>query len=225
MGLCAGVLVAGSAWGQPSFNVNQSYSVGLAIPDNDPTGLAVTESFSAPGIFSISQLTVSLNITGGANGDFYAYLQHGSGVSVLLNRVGRDSGNSIGYANPGMNVTFDDTAVNGDIHTYQLTLNPGVSQLTGTWQPDGRTIDPSLSLTSSPRTAPLSGFNGLDPNGNWTLFVADLDPGGIGTLQSFSLDVTGIPEPRTIWLLALGGISLVVGRGLAIRLNKATSVK
>jgi subtilisin-like proprotein convertase family protein len=226
LGLCASVLAAGSALASPpTFNVSQNYNIGLAIPDNDPTGLAVTESFSALGISSISQLTVSLDITGGANGDFYAYLQHGSGVSVLLNRVGRDSGNSIGYANPGMNVTFDDTAVNGDIHTYQLTLNPGASQLTGTWAPDGRTIDPSLSLTSSPRTAPLSDFNGLDPNGNWTLFIADLDPGGIGTLQSFSLDVTGVPEPGTCWLLALGGISLVVARVFAMRLNKTTSAK
>jgi subtilisin-like proprotein convertase family protein len=219
LGLCASVLAAGSAWGQPTFNVSQSYTINSAIPDNDSTGLAITESFSAPGLISISQLTVSLDITGGENGDYYAYLVHDTGMSVLLNRVGRDSGNSFGYADAGMNITLDDTASSGDIHVYQLTLNPGGGQLTGTWQPDGRTIDPSLSLTSSPRTAPLSDFDGLDPNGNWTLFIADVDPGGVGTLQGFSLNVTGVPEPGTVWLLVLGGISLVVGRGFGIRLK------
>jgi len=213
LGLCASVLAAGSVWASPpTFNVNQNYSIGSIIPDNNPSGLGLTESFSAPGMAAITSLTVTLDISGGANGDYYAFLQHGPGFSVLLNRVGRDSGNAFGYGDSGLNVTLDDSAVNGDIHTYQLTLNPGGGALTGTWAPDARTDDPGLVLTTSPRNAPLSSFNGVDPNGNWTLFITDLSPGGVGTLQSFDLNVTGVPEPATVWLLALGGLGLFLGR-------------
>ena len=33
---------------------------------------------------------MTLNLSGGWNGDLYAYLVHNSGFAVLLNRVGRN---------------------------------------------------------------------------------------------------------------------------------------
>jgi hypothetical protein len=42
-----------------------------------------------------------------------------------------------------------------------------------------------------PRTAFLSSFKGLDPNGEWTLFVADLSAGNISTLVSWGLNIEG----------------------------------
>jgi len=118
--------------------------------------------------------------------------------AVLLNRVGRTQGNGFGYAGGGVDVTLADSAANGDIHSYRLVANPAGSVLTGAWAPDARNIDPAFSLDTSSRSAFLSLFYGLDPNGSWTLFVADASAGGASTLNSWGLQVVGVPEPRTI---------------------------
>jgi subtilisin-like proprotein convertase family protein len=206
-----GVLAAGSVFGQ-TFNTDMTYAIGQTIPDGSVNGLALTENFSAPSIANITSLQVTLDIAGGFNGDYYAYLTHGTGFSVLLNRVGRDAGNSLGYADSGLNVTFDDTSAN-NIHQYQLTINPAGGALTGTWAPDGRNVDPATVTTASPVTADLSSFTGLDPNGQWTLYLVDADPGGVGTVESFGLDVTGttVPEQSTT-----GGLVLLAGTGLCL---------
>ena len=61
--------------------------LGQVIPDNDHSGVAFALNFGDAGL-NISDLKVSLNISGGWNGDLYAYLSHGSDYTVLLNRVG-----------------------------------------------------------------------------------------------------------------------------------------
>lgn len=197
-------------------NIKTNYNVNLRIPDNDASGLASTKSFiSSFLITNITDLNVTLNIAGNFNGDLYGTLVHGSGFSVLLNRAGKRAGNDIGYGDPGFNVTLDDQAA-ADIHTYRLTLAGNndtalSSALTGTWQPDGRNIDPGLVLNTDPRTALLASFNNLNPNGDWTIFLADLSPGGTSTLVSWGLDVTGVPEPSQIALWVLGGLGLCFG--------------
>jgi subtilisin-like proprotein convertase family protein len=163
----------------------------LAIPDNDVTGVANNITLNTA-INFITGVTVTLDVEGGFNGDFYAYLRHGStGFAVLLNRVGSTSGNAYGYADAGLNVSFSDTAANGDIHVYQNVLNPGGAMLTGLWQPDGRNVSPFSALDTSPRNALLSSFDGMDANGLWTLFVSDVSPVGSGTLVDWSVTVTG----------------------------------
>ena len=124
-------------------------------------------------IASIDAVTVTLEIAGGWNGDYYAYLQHGTGFSVLLNRPSRTV---LRPAGGGMTITIDDAAA-AELHILSAS-----GSITGTWQPDARSIDPGVVLDTSPRTAMLSGFNGLDPNGSWTLFVADVSTGDQGTL-------------------------------------------
>jgi subtilisin-like proprotein convertase family protein len=189
------------------------FNPNLAIPDNSTVGVADTQIISMPaGI--ITGIRLSVNIAGAPaasnafNGDFYAYLQHASGFTVLLNRTGRTGANPFGYGYSGFDVTFDDGAVNGDIHSYRDLVNPAGGALTGTWQPDGRVTNPNSVLLADPRPALLSSFNGLDPNGAWTLFVADVSPIGTGVLKNWTLDLTvaPIPEPGTIGfgILVLG---------------------
>jgi subtilisin-like proprotein convertase family protein len=195
------------------------FATSLTIPDNDPNGVASTGVFDTSQFISISSVQVSLNIVGGFNGDFYAYLRHGAtGFAVLLNRPGVTAANLFGYADSGINVTFNDTAPNGDIHTYQNVAKPNGGTLTGTWQPDGRTADPAVVMDTSARTAFLSSFDGLDPNGAWTLFVSDNSPVGIGDLEGWSLTISGqsIAAPvaeggSTLLLLGLGWVALVLG--------------
>lgn len=176
-----------------------NYNVGsVAIPDGNPAGYANAQT-PASSINVITNVTVSLNISGGYNGDLYAYLTHatpgGTGFTVLLNRVGSTTLNPFGYSDSGFNVTLSDTAANGDIHIYQTVVNPLGGAITGTWQPDGRNIDPDFSLNTTPRTTQLASFNGLSALGGWTLFVADVSGGSVSTINSWSMTVQGISSP------------------------------
>ena len=194
----------------------------VTIPDNDPNGCQ--DSRDLTGISgTISDVEVTLNISGGFNGDLYVWLSHGTGLSILLNRVGVSSSSSVGYGNTGFgpdaqqnNFTFDDQATQ-DVHFYQAssyTLNAN-GQLTGMWQPDGRILDPESSASSfdtAPRSNLLNVFNGLDPNGEWTLFAADLSSGNISTLTGWGLVITVVPEPSTFALVGLGTAALMISR-------------
>jgi subtilisin-like proprotein convertase family protein len=189
----------------------ESYSfngLNLLVPDGNPAGLANVQTISS-GIALISEISISLQLSGTYNGDLYAYLSHGaSGFAVLLNRTGRTGSAAFGYNDDGFNVTFSDTAPAGDIHVYQDSTTLGVGiPLTGIWQPDGRNIDPDSVTNLSPRSALLSSFNASDANGDWTLFVADMSTGDAHTLQSWGMTITGIPEPSQ---LLLGGTTLLL---------------
>jgi hypothetical protein len=140
---------------------------------------------------------VTLNLTGGWNGDIYAYLYHDGVMSVLLNQVGTPVNSGLGYGDSGFNVTLSDTAADS-IHNYQAdspTITAGVVQ--GTWQPDG---------------AGLSIFDGMDASGDWSLYLVDESPGGVMTLNSWGLQAEVVPEPTTLALSALGGLGLLLFR-------------
>ena len=89
---------------------NSGFQNGGVIPDGQLTGWTDTRSL-AGAAGQITDVSVTLNLSGGWNGDLYAYLVHGSGFAVLLNRVGRDTGNAAGYGTAGMNVTLSDAAM------------------------------------------------------------------------------------------------------------------
>src|SRR5262245_44186625 len=95
-----------------------SFSVNQVVPDGQPAGFSDTHSIVS-GISQTVSVQVGLNIVGNYNGDLYCYLQHGSALSVLLNRTGRTAGNSFGYDDSGFNIALSDVAVNGNIHTYR----------------------------------------------------------------------------------------------------------
>ncbi len=182
-----------------------TWTVNATIPDNDDVGYTNTQTLLVPDLSEIQSVTVALNFSGGWNGDLYAYLVHGAGFAVLLNRPGRDTATPDGAASVGMTINLDDAAAT-DIHTG-IPMSGG--PVTGTWQPDGRTADPLAVVAADPRTALLSSFAGLDANGNWTLFVADQSAGGVSTLQSWTLTVTGIPEPAVLLLAGIAPLVLL----------------
>lgn len=201
------LIVVGSVQGQTLTNVSFT-SVNQLIPDGNPIGMSSTTNFSGiPG--TVTSVTVNLDITGGFNGDLYAYLAGpAGGFAVLLNRTGVTAGNANGYSDSGFNITLSDGSPN--VHLYQLDTSPG-GQLTGTWGPDGRNIDPQSApnLFDSASTATdLSSFVGNTADGTWTLFVADMSSGGQSTLVSWGLSVVTVPEPQT-WALVVGGMGVL----------------
>ena len=86
------------------------------VPDGDLNGLVDARTLSGlEG--TLSHVSVSLNLTGGFNGDLYVYLFHRdpslkAASAILLNRPGLSEANDVGYADAGFgpNFTFDDLA-------------------------------------------------------------------------------------------------------------------
>jgi subtilisin-like proprotein convertase family protein len=201
------------ALGQTS-ETNFTFSVNQAIPDGNVLGMTLATNLSITG-GNISSVTVGLDITGGFNGDLYAYLAGpNGGFAVLLNRVGvSNNATAFGYSDGGFNVTFSDAAANS-IQYYQNYTNPAGGRVLGSWQPEGITIDPltnnPTAFFGAPQNAMLGSFAGTDPNGTWTLFVADMSAGGTGTIVSWNLDVVTVPEPQ-VWMLGLACLALLAG--------------
>jgi subtilisin-like proprotein convertase family protein len=202
------VVVCGTAGNLPAALFTDNAN--MVIPDGGGALNTLSRSVNVTGMGTrLADISVILNVSGGYNGDLHAYLRAPDGsMSVLLNRVGRTSGNSFGYENTGFNVTLSDHAAY-DIHGYQ-THSPsynGSGQLTGMWQPDARNHDPAITLDTSTRNAYLSSFNDSNPNGNWTLVFSDWAAGEASTLVSWSLDITAVPEPVTVALGIFGAIA------------------
>ena len=191
----AGALASAHASLYSIGNVNGSgTSLNLEIPDANPSGLtsSLLVSGAAP---SLTSLSVTLNISGGNNGDLYAYLSYNGILVTLLNRVGTGTGSPIqsafGYSTAGFNnVTLDDSASGGSIHNVQ---NPGSL--------------PTISYTADGGS--LASFNGVNPNGTWTLFFADEAGGNTSTLNGWSLGITAVPEPVNVALGVFMGLVVV----------------
>ena len=197
-------------FGLPSGSTYTANSTGASpIPDNNGSGVSFNLNFNDTGVDQISAASVTFTISGGYNGDLYAYLSHGDSIVVLLNRIGRTTGNGDGSATSGFTTFTLNSSSATDVHGITGTAG---QPLTGTYAPDGRNILPSSSVATfdaANRTATFSTLVGAEnPNGNWTLFFADVSPGFSGSLTSWSVSVdafaTPVPEPITWAMLSFG---------------------
>jgi subtilisin-like proprotein convertase family protein len=181
-------------------------SPGQVITDEDLNGLSSTITLSAPSS-EITSVSLTLDIAGAPiayNGDYYAYLQFGSGLIVLLNSI--DS-SIVPFGSPGSGINV--TLIDGNPNIGTAPYSAG-QPLTGTYSPQGGGASTGSSLGNT--------FDGMNPNGSWTLFIADESPGGVGELVDWSLDVTanttssvGVPDNGSTWaLLVLGGLGMAV---------------
>lgn len=160
-----------------------------AIPDAQyPVGISSSIDVSgAEG--PLTGVTVTLNIAGGWNGDLYGYLSYNGTLVTLLNHVGTGSGDAVqfvaGFSTSGFNnITLADSGAGGNIHDVETPVS-GIS-----YGADGGT---------------LASYNGMDPNGTWTLFLADSSAPNQSTLEGWSL-VTEVPEPVNIALAVFGAV-------------------
>lgn len=187
--LCGGATSASTV-------ISHSWTVSTTVPDNSSTGWSDTRTIVSPE-GSITDVQVNLKLSGGFNGDLYAYLAHDSGFAILLNRPGRTAGNPDGSFTTGIDAVFS-SAAGMDAH-HAAGFN-------GTFQPDGRNISPYLVTDATPRTALLTSFLGGDPSGDWTLFIADLSPLYQSTVLEWGITITAdavaVPEPSPIFAAA-----------------------
>lgn len=172
--LLGALAIHGLAYADVTFNVH------TYIPDGNAVGLP------APGKVSglsgvISSISLGINLTGGYNGDLFAYLEAPNGATVaLFNQPGVTENDPFGFGGSGLAITLS-AAGTSKFQTANET--PGLV-VTGDFQPTGS----------------FATLNDLDPNGTWTLFVADLaDGGGLAELNTWSLNIgtvpAAVPEP------------------------------
>jgi hypothetical protein len=159
----------------------------LDIPDGNPVGVVSTVATSGYGF--ISSVTVTLNISGGNNGDLYAWLSY-DGVRVsLLDLPGVSPGNPLGDTGSGYDVTLVESGGSGVF--------------------DGSQTAGTLNLSG------LGEYNDYGRTGTWTLFIADLSGGDTGDSQLISWGVTAVPEPVTEALavfVLFGAVARLVAR-------------
>ena len=200
------------------FDVNQ------AVPDSDPTGLQNTQTLSGLNP-KIDYIEAYLKLSGSPDafsGDYYVTLiGPNGGFSVLLNRAGRTLSAPLGYSDNGFDITFSVGAPDAHLYQNNSPVFDGQFRLTGTWDADGRNVDPDLVLDTDSRTAGLDVFNGLTPNGNWTLFIADMNQNGTVMLDSWGLNInTVVPEPASAMLVFFGA-----GVGVAFHRARRTAMR
>jgi subtilisin-like proprotein convertase family protein len=173
-------------------NLTLTATPNLVVSDGNPAGL--TSRLNVSGMSGlITDTTVDLNVTGGFNGNLYADLVSPQGkMVVLLNPAGMSSGNYFGSGN-----------------TVSLNITAG-GQLAYTWMSASQTIAPSYSVPdafdAAPTSSTLADLDDSSPNGDWTLFVADLSGGSQSTVVSWGLTVMTVPEPQT-WILVGGSLA------------------
>jgi hypothetical protein len=170
----------------------------IDIPDGNPVGVTRTLTESGLGS-SISNVTLTLDISGGNNGDLYAYLSYGGQLVTLLNRPGVTGGNPLGYTDPGYNNVILSDGGYANINSYG---GSGGAQVTGTYNAADGTV------------AFQTAYRGLNPNGTWTLFIADLSGGDSSDSQlvNWDLNITAVPEPGAVALGVFGMLIIVVSR-------------
>ncbi|HYG22065.1 MAG TPA: PEP-CTERM sorting domain-containing protein [Verrucomicrobiae bacterium] len=188
------------------------FDVDLTIGDPQDPPMVFLQTIGDSPILSITRVEIGLHLVGtspdnGFASDMFVSLNADFGpTSILLNRVGMSSGDPIGFFYDGWNVTFRDGAPAGDIHVW----DQGTGVLTGTYEPDGRTLP-----FDTERLSLLEVFNGRPANGEWRLAVGDLSEGAEMKLVSWSLTFSGetvIPEPSSHALLGLGIAALALRR-------------
>ena len=101
--LLAGLLMLAATVANATLYTYSFTGINAAIPDANPGGYVNVQTVNlgtlpADGTTTeITDINVSLNISGGYNGDLYGYLVHSSGFAVLINRIGRDGSNPFAF--------------------------------------------------------------------------------------------------------------------------------
>ena len=131
------------------------------VPKSIPDFTPVISELNVSGLSNaIADLNVTLNINHTWNADLDVFLISPSGTEIELFT---DVGGSSDNFN---NTTLDDEAT--------TSITAGVAPFNGSFKPEGL----------------LSGLDGEDPNGTWQLKIIDDEGGIVGTLNSWSLNIT-----------------------------------
>jgi subtilisin-like proprotein convertase family protein len=181
----------------------------LAIPDSGsstPYPSTITVSGATHGV---DKVTVRLSLTHDLPEDIDAMLVGPRGQAVML--MSDVGSNQLASAT---SLRFDDAAAEPVPDTI----------VAGTFRPtneDGGDLDafPAPAPATSPGGA-LSAFKGTDPNGTWSLYVVDDEPGDSGAIGSWTLSITDAPRSVLAWAPAAYAVPEAAGSA-AVTITRA----
>lgn len=194
------------------------------LPISESGPVTATIDISASGSWAITDLRISLNISGGRNSDISVILRapgENAPYIYLINRPGRGDpisdvlGGGLYAMDSGFLITISDHAMQ-DLHWYRGW--PGIGggpprKITGEFQPDGRNVSPQapgFTFLLAERVSLAAVFRNVNPVGQWTLELRDWNPAGpTATLNGWTLEITAVPEPVETALMAFTGLLLV----------------
>lgn len=116
----------------------------------------------------------------------------------------------------------------GAVSNVNYTFTDGNPSMPFIGAPPSGTYAPTpFHFVAYPAPAPglpygttMSAFNGIDPNGTWSLYVVDRFSGDAGSIRSgweLTITTSEVPEPSTLMLIGLGAALLVARRRTALR--------
>lgn len=190
----------------------------LSIPDAN-TSVPYPLTFNVAGVTG-PVTNVSLTLTGYTHSftnDVSMMLVGPTGAGMIV-----FSGGAINSVT-GINLTFMDGGAvwptapsNLTPGTYQPTIDiNGVSRTFPAPAPSIPGVNP---IGAAPGLSSFALFNGLDPNGTWSLYSADFVGGDSGSVTSVSLNITtldspsAVPVPPTAFAFVAGLIGFVSAR-------------
>lgn len=172
--------------------------VGFAIPDADPAGSSSSIVVNLAPAEIITGVNVSLN--GLAHtwvGDLSATLTGPGGSIDLMFRPGQIGGAGFG----------DSADLDGD-YTF---ADGGADFLAATGTtPGGSVVPVGTYAPTTANGAPTSFagvFGGSTTNGIWTMAISDNAAGDLGSIDSWTLNITSVPEPSSFLAVGLVAIS------------------
>jgi subtilisin-like proprotein convertase family protein len=180
--------------------------LGLAIPDDDPTG--VSSTISVPDGFAISKLAVVVVMDHTWVGDLIFTLTGPDGTTITLaDRPGTDDPSL--DAGDSSNLSTDHPLFFGDLSPIPAEMM-GAGSCTNTDSVIGldchRWYAPDQSLSDA--------WVGSSAFGDWTLSVSDNEGLDLGTLDGWliAFNYQAVPVPAAVWLFASGLFALVARR-------------
>jgi hypothetical protein len=180
------------------------YTTATDEGDTITSGVGLASTITSSGFDSgtfVGNLTVTLNISGGNNGDLYGYLSYNGVLVTILNRPGVGPSNPFGDPGSGYNITINDLA---GINLGSATGTFG-SQTLGSYNVNG----------NGNGALAFGAYNAQNPNGTWTLYLENGVSGGDpSTLVSWSIAINAVPEPTNV-ALGIFGVCAIAGRARA----------
>jgi subtilisin-like proprotein convertase family protein len=195
------VVLFGLTFANPVFADVVGSGSGFNIPDASAGGASSTVTFTENELITGNVVVTLTGLTHTWVGDVTATLIAPDSTShnlfFRIGRVGSGFGDSSDF---GGTYIFGDSATNDIWAEAAARLG-------------NEAITPASYRTTSSDSASFtsidSAFSGLSTQGTWTLFMSDLEGGDVGSLGSWTLSMSAVPEPNSLALLALAGLTFV----------------
>ena len=133
----------------------------------DASAFGANSVINVTDVSVITDVNITVNITHSFDGDLILSLVSPSGTTIILSNQNGGSGDNYG------GTTFDSDAPN--------SITTGSAPFAGVYSPEGD----------------LSVFDGTNSAGDWTLNVSDNAFFDTGTIDSWSIEICGIPQSDT----------------------------